>query len=230
MRALRTVLILAVVLGGILVGVDRLAAAYAESEAADGVRLGSVRAESTDVDIKGFPFLTQVAGKRFGEVDVALTGVRTTAGGHPVRIGELTAALHDVTLNDDYAIERARTASGTALTSYPDLAAASGEDAKVAYGGAGKLKVTGGVRFLGQVLTRTVTSTVTLVDGDTIRVRADEVPGEGIPGLEKLVRARTDFDWRVEGLPKGMRLTKVEPREDGLAVTVAGENVVLTAS
>ncbi|MFF0432668.1 DUF2993 domain-containing protein [Streptomyces sp. NPDC004327] len=230
MRALRRMLIATVVLCGLLAGADRLAAAYAESRAAGEVSLGGMTAESKDVDIKGFPFLTQVADKRFGEVDVALSGIRASAGGRPVRIGEMTATLADVTLDDDYAIERARSANITALISYPDLVAASGEDAKVAYGGAGKLKVTGGVRFLGQTFTRTVTSTVTLVGRDTIRVRADEVPGEGIPGLEQMVRARTDFDWRVDGLPKGMRLTKVEPRQDGLAVTGTGENVVLTTS
>ncbi|MFD0369980.1 DUF2993 domain-containing protein [Streptomyces sp. NPDC059071] len=229
MRALRTVLILAVVLGGLLVGADRVAAAYVESEAAGGVRFGTARAESTDVDIKGFPFLTQVADKRFDEVEVRLTGVRAKAGGHPVRIGELTAALRDVTLDGDYGIDRAGSANGTARIAYPDLAAASGRDAQVAYGGDGKLKVTGGVRFLGRTLTRSVLSTVTLVNGDTIRVRADEVPGEGIPGLEDMVRARTDFDRRIEGLPKGMRLTKVEARADGLVVTVAGENVTLKA-
>ncbi|MEU6980136.1 MULTISPECIES: DUF2993 domain-containing protein [unclassified Streptomyces] len=227
MRALRIVLILAVVLGGVLVGVDRLAVAYAESEAADRVRLGAVRAESTDVDIKGFPFLTQAADKRFDEVEVRLTGVRATAGGHAVRIGELTADLYDVTLNESYTSARAASASGTALISYADLGAASGRDVKVAYGGDGKLKVTGGVHVLGRTLTRSVLSTVTLLDGDTLRVRADAVPGEGIPGLEDLVRARTDFDRRIEGLPQGMKLAKVEARADGLAVSVTGKDVVL---
>ncbi|MFC8510653.1 DUF2993 domain-containing protein [Streptomyces sp. NPDC057411] len=227
MRALRIVLILAVVLGGILVGVDRLAVAYAESEAADRVRLGAVRAESTDVDIKGFPFLTQVADKRLDEVEVRLTGVRATADGRPVRIGELTADLHDVTVDEDYTSARAATATGVALLSYADLSAAAGRDVKVEYGRNGKLKVTGGVHILGRTLTRSVLSTVTLADGDTLRVRADEVPGEGIPGLEDLVRSRTDFDRRIQGLPKGMRLAKVEAREDGLAVTVTGRDVVL---
>ncbi|MEU8763493.1 DUF2993 domain-containing protein [Streptomyces sp. NPDC048659] len=227
MRALRTLLILAVVLGGILAGVDRLAVAYAESEAADRVRLGAVRAESTDVDIKGFPFLTQAVGKRLDEVEVRLTGVRATAGGQPVRIGELTASLRDVTLGEGYTSARAATATGTALISYADLGAASGRDVQVAYGGDGKLKVTGGVKVMGRSLTRSVVSTVTLVDGGTLRVRADEVPGEGIPGLEDLVRARTDFDRRIEGLPKGMTLSKVEARADGLAVSVTGRDVVL---
>ncbi|WP_137994337.1 LmeA family phospholipid-binding protein [Streptomyces vilmorinianum] len=227
MRALRILLIVAVVLGGIFVGIDRLAVSYAESEAADRVRLGPARAGSTDIDIKGFPFLTQVMDKRFDEVDVTLTGVEATAGGKKIRISEMTAALHDVTLNGDYTSARAGTATGTALISYEDLMAAADRDVKISYGGNGKVKVTGGFEILGRTLTRSVLSSVTLVDGDTIRVRADKVPGEGIPGLESLVRQRTDFDRGIGGLPEGMKLTKVEAREDGVAIAVTGTDVVL---
>jgi hypothetical protein len=228
MRALRVLLIVAVLLGGILVGLDRIAAAYAESEAADRVRLGPARAASTDVDIKGFPFLTQLMDRRFDEVDVVLTGVEATAGGRKIRIGEMTAALHDVTLNEDHTSARAATVSGTALISYADLAAASEREVKVAYGGNGKVKVTGGVEILGRTVTRSVVSTVTLIDGNTIRVRADRVPGDGIPGLEDLVRQRTDFDRQIGGLPEGMKLEKVAAREDGVAISVSGKNVALT--
>jgi hypothetical protein len=228
MRALRVLLIVAVLLGGILVGLDRIAAAYAESEAADRVRLGPARAASTDVDIKGFPFLTQLMDRRFDEVDVVLTGVEATAGGRKIRIGEMTAALHDVTLNEDHTSARAATVSGTALISYADLATASEREVKVAYGGNGKVKVTGGVEILGRTVTRSVVSTVTLIDGNTIRVRADRVPGDGIPGLEDLVRQRTDFDRQIGGLPEGMKLEKVAAREDGVAISVSGENVALT--
>ncbi|MET9372568.1 DUF2993 domain-containing protein [Streptomyces sp. NPDC002992] len=228
MRALRVLLIVAVLLGGVLVGVDRIAAAYAESEAADRVRLGPARAASTDVDIKGFPFLTQLMDRRFDEVDVVLTGVEATAGGRKIRIGEMTAALHDVTLNEDRTSARAGTVSGTALISYADLAAASEREVKVAYGGDGKVKVTGGVEILGRTVTRSVVSTVTLIDGNTIRVRADRVPGGGIPGLEDLVRQRTDFDRQIGGLPDGMKLEKVEAREDGVAISVSGRNIALT--
>ncbi|GHG30926.1 hypothetical protein GCM10018791_54550 [Streptomyces zaomyceticus] len=217
---------MAVVLGGVLVGIDRLAVAYAESEAAGRVKLSSARSEAIEVDIKGFPFLTQVVDKRFDEVDVKATGVTATAGDKRIRVGELTVALRDVTVTGDWAGAKAGSASGTALISYADLTAASDREATVAYGGNGKVKVTGGVTVMGRTLTRTVLSTVTVVNGDTIRVRADEVPGEGIPGIEELVRERTDFE-RPIGVIAGMKVEKVEPRPDGLAVTVAGKDVVL---
>ncbi|MFF5922900.1 DUF2993 domain-containing protein [Streptomyces flavochromogenes] len=226
MRALRILLIVAVVLGGVLVGIDRLAVSYAEDEAAGRVKLSSAKSDAVEVDIKGFPFLTQVADKRLDEVDVRLTGVTATAGDKNIRVGELNVALRDVTVTGDWAGAKAGSASGTALISYADLTAASDREATVAYGGNGKVKVTGGVQVMGRTLTRTVLSTVTVVNGDTIRVRADEVPGEGIPGIEDLVRARTDFD-RPIGVIAGMKVEKVEPRPDGLAVTVTGKDVVL---
>ncbi|MDX2560340.1 DUF2993 domain-containing protein [Streptomyces sp. TX20-6-3] len=226
MRALRILLIVAVVLGGVLVGIDRLAVAYAEDEAAGRVKLSSARSDAVEVDIKGFPFLTQVAAERLDEVDVRLTGVTATAGDKNIRVGELNVALRDVTVTGDWSGAKAGSASGTALISYADLTAASDQEAVVAYGGNGKVKVTGGVKVMGRTLTRTVLSTVTVVNGDTIRVRADEVPGEGIPGIEDLVRARTDFD-RSIGVIAGMKVEKVEPRPDGLAVSVTGKDVVL---
>ncbi|MFF8836443.1 DUF2993 domain-containing protein [Streptomyces sp. NPDC015130] len=226
MRALRILLIVAVVLGGVFVGIDRLAVAYAESEAASRVKLSGARSDSVEVDIKGFPFLTQVMDKRFGEVDVVAKGVETTAGSRKVKISELTAGLRDVTVTGDWAGARAGSASGTALISYADLTAASDREATVAYGGDGKLKVTGGVEIMGRTLTRSVLSTVTIVNGDTIKVRADEVPGEGIPGVEELVRKRTDFE-RPIGLIAGMKVEKVEATPEGLAVAVSGKDIAL---
>ncbi|MFG3498584.1 DUF2993 domain-containing protein [Streptomyces sp. NPDC047928] len=227
MRALRILLITAVILGGLFVLVDRIAVNVAESEAADRIQASQGLAGSTDVSIKGFPFLTQVLGKELDQVDLSLTGVEATAGGRKVRVSELTASLNDVRLEDNYFRAVAASASGTARISYADLGKASNEDVTLSYGGNGKVKVTGTVELLGQSITRSVLSTVSLADGATIRVRADKVPGEGIPGLEDMVRQRTDFDRQVDGLPAGLKIAKVEATADGLAVTVTGRNVVL---
>ncbi|MFF7847225.1 DUF2993 domain-containing protein [Streptomyces sp. NPDC007910] len=226
MRALRILLILAVVLGGIFVGIDRLAVAYAESEAAGRMKLSGAQSEAIEVDVKGFPFLTQVAAKRLDRVDVRATGIQARAGDRKIRVGELDVVLRDVTVTGDWSGATAGSASGTALISYADLTAASEREATVAYGGNGKVKVTGSVDVLGRTLTRTVLSTVSVVNGDTIRFRADEVPGQGIPGVEELVRARTDFERPLHVLA-GMKVEKVEPRPEGLVVTVSGKNIAL---
>ncbi|MEU3300252.1 MULTISPECIES: LmeA family phospholipid-binding protein [unclassified Streptomyces] len=227
MRALRILLITVVILGGLFVAADRLLLNYAESEAAEKIKARQGLSGATEVAIEGFPFLTQVVGKELERVDVTVRDIETSANGRRVVITELSAALHNVRLGSNYSSATAATATGTARISYADLTKAADEDVTVAYGGNGKLKVTGTVDILGRSLSRSVVSTVSLVDGGTIRVRADKVPGEGIPRLEDMIREKTDFDRKLSGLPEGMKLQKVQADEKGLVITVAGTDVPL---
>ncbi|MFF3061286.1 DUF2993 domain-containing protein [Streptomyces sp. NPDC057909] len=227
MRALRILLVMVVVLGGIFIAVDRAAVYFAESEAEGRVEISGSTVDSTDISIKGFPFLTQVAGSALDEVDIKLTGIETDAGGRRIRISEMNAELHDVTLADGFSSATAARATGTATVSYEDLTHAADDGVVVQYGGNGKVKVTGAVEILGRTLTRSVTSTVTLVDGHTIRVHADKVPGEGIPGLEGLVRRKTDFEREIGALPNGLKLQRIEPTKKGLEISVTGSDIPL---
>jgi hypothetical protein len=227
MRALRILLIIAVVLGGIFVAVDRAAVYFAESEAEDRVRFTGADAGSTEISIKGFPFLTQIAGSELDRVDVKLAGIQASAAGRTIRISEIRAQFHQVELGAGYTSATASRVTGTAVVSYDDLTESADNDVTVSYGGNGKVKVTGSVEILGRAVSRSVHSTVTLVDGNTIRVHADKVPGEGIPGLEDLIREETDFERRIGGLPDGMKLQKIEVTQDGLEISVTGADVEL---
>ncbi|WP_330331708.1 DUF2993 domain-containing protein [Streptomyces sp. NBC_00536] len=233
MRFLRTILIIAVVLGGILAGADRLAVGYAEDELAAKVQAGRGLAGETDVNIHGFPFLTQALDRRLEQVDVKLRGVNAAGpDGRKIRISELDARFHDVSLNSSYTGGKAARADGSAQISYADLTEASQNGVTVTYGGApGKVKVTASVEVLGRSLTRSVVSTISLVNGTTVRVRADEVPGEGLPGVESLVRKRTDFDRNLDGgLPAGLKLSALTSDASGVHLTVDGSDVVLAGS
>lgn len=228
MRALRILIVIAVVLGGLFVAADRIAVNVAESEAAERIKVQEGTADSTAVSIKGFPFLTQAIDQEFDEVEIRLGGIRTSAAGRPVRIEEMTADLFDVRVGEGYSSATAARAAGTARISYADLTEAADDGVTVAYGQNGKVKVTGSVTLpLFGKITRSVVSTVSIVDGDTIRVRADKVPGEGIPGLEGEIRKKTDFDRKLGGLPAGLKLEKVEAGPDGVVITVTGKDVRL---
>ncbi|MFJ6239224.1 DUF2993 domain-containing protein [Streptomyces griseus] len=229
MRALRILLVLVVVLGGLFLAVDRAAVYFAESEAEDRVTISGGGPATTEISIKGFPFLTQLAASRLDRVDVNLTGMEASAAGRAIRVSEVRAELRDVKLGSGYRSATAARATGTALVSYADLtAAASDGDVVVEYGGDGKAKVTGSVELLGRPISRSVLSTVTRVDGRTIKVRADKVPGEGLPGVERLVRQKTDFEGEIDGLPKGLELQEVKVTEKGLEISVTGADVSLT--
>lgn len=227
MRALRILLVGLVVLAAVFVAVDRAAVYFAESRAEDRVVVPGARISSTDVSIKGFPFLTQLAGSELGRVDVKITGLETSAAGRKLRISRMNAELHRVRLSDGFSGATAARVSGTAVISYEDLTKAASEDVVVEYGGRNKVKVTGAVNILGRPISRSVLSTVTLVDGHTVRVHADKVPGEGIPGLEDLIRGKTDFEREVGGLPNGLKLEKIEPTAAGLEISVSGTDVRL---
>ncbi|MFD3549008.1 DUF2993 domain-containing protein [Streptomyces sp. NPDC058655] len=238
MRFLRVVVIIGVVLGALFVGVDRWAVGYAENRLAERIQARQGLAGTSEVEIHGFPFLTQALSHDLDRVDLRLRGVEAMAEGRKTRLSEVDASFHGVKLNGDYSGGTAERAEGSALITYADLTAASQTGATLTYGGApGKVKVTAGVTVLGRTLTRSVVSTVALVDaedgkgGKVVRVHADEVPGEGLPGIEGLVRKKTDFDRRLDGgLPAGLQLSALTSDETGVHLSLSGSNVVLAGS
>ncbi|MFZ3471265.1 DUF2993 domain-containing protein [Streptomyces sp. 4.24] len=239
MRVLRVVVIIGVVLGGLLVGLDRWAVGYAEDRMADRIRAGLDPAVGVDVDIHGFPFLTQALSRDLDRVDLKIDGLDvSTEEGRKTHLSRLEVAFRGVELNGDYTGGTARSAEGSATVTYADLSAAAQPGVTVAYGGApGKVKVTASVEFLGKTLSRSVVSTVSLVDSGggkgakTVRVRADQVPGEGLPGIEAAVRKKTDFERRLDGgLPSGLGLTALTSDEAGIHLTVGGANLKLAGS
>ncbi|WLW54009.1 DUF2993 domain-containing protein [Streptomyces sp. YU58] len=239
MRALRILLIVAVILGGLFVVADRVAVNFAEGEVADRLKTQEGLASTPDVSIEGFPFLTQVAG---GELDDVRVGMKdyeadTGTGGQRIRIDDLQANMRGVAFSGDYSSATANAASGTASITYAELlkTAASEETelplgitAKVvglSDGGNGKIKVDVKVSALQQPVS--VLSTVT-VDGDTVRVHADSIPSfGGIQAAENEVRSITDFEQKIEGLPGGIKLDTVRAAQNGVDITVKGSNVHL---
>lgn len=245
MRALRTLLIVIVILGGIFVVVDRVAVNFAEGEAADRLKATENLASTPDVSINGFPFLTQLAGGTLDEVEVGIHDYEagTGDGAERIRIADLRADMRGVDFSTDFSSAVADSATGTATLAYDDLLKTAGgaEPGRVAPGvtarivglsdgGNGKIKVELEATVLGAELPEPVAvlSSVTVVDGDTVRVKADAVPAfGGVEIVESSVRRVTDFEQRIDGLPGGIRLDKVEAAEDGVDITVKGSDVRL---
>ncbi|CAL9496449.1 DUF2993 domain-containing protein [Streptomyces sp. NPDC058947] len=243
MRALRILLIFAVVLGGLFVIADRLAVNFAEDEAADRLKTTENLATTPDVSIKGFPFLTQVVGGSLDDIEVGIDTYEAAAGdgARKIRIDDLRADMKGVEFSGDYSSATAATATGTATVAYDELLkTAKSEPTQVAPGvtanvvglsdgGNGKIKVAVEATVLGTKLPEPVSvlSTVTVVDG-TVRVKADGLPKfAGVDLAENRVRTITDFQQRIDGLPGGIELDKVQAAPDGVEITVKGSNVRL---
>ncbi|MCT7351649.1 DUF2993 domain-containing protein [Streptomyces sp. 15-116A] len=244
MRALRILLVVVVILGGLFVIADRVAVNFAEGEAADRLKATENLADTPDVSIKGFPFLTQVAGGSLDEVEVGIQDYEATAGdgAQKIRIDDLRADMKGVEFSGDFRSATASSATGTATVSYDELLkTAESEPTQVAPGvtanvvglsdgGNGKIKVEVEATVLGTKLPEPVyvLSSVKVVDGDTVRVQADALPKFGSITLpESRVRKITDFQQRIDGLPGGIRLDKVEAGESGVHITVEGSDVRL---
>ncbi|MET9384674.1 DUF2993 domain-containing protein [Streptomyces sp. NPDC002928] len=242
MRALRVLLIVVVILGVLFVVVDRVAVHFAEGEAADKLKTTEGLANTPDVSINGFPFLTQVVGGELDDVEVGIKDydAATGNGTGTIRIDDLEAHMKSVDFSGDYSSATAATATGTATIAYDELLkAAKSEPTQVgpdvtaqvvglSDGGNGKIKVQVDATVLGVKLARPVSvlSSVT-VKGDTVQVRADSLPDLGVDLAENAVRSITDFQQVIEELPGGVQLDKVQAASDGVKISVRGSNVRL---
>ncbi|MGH3310478.1 MAG: LmeA family phospholipid-binding protein [Streptomyces sp.] len=234
MRALRKGLIVLFVLAVLFIAADRVALLVAEGEAAERIKKaeGVSSTADTSIDIKGFPFLTQVAAKELEQVDAELSGMTTKAGDEQLTVTRVDARLRHVRLSGNYSSAVADQATGTALISYDDLTKAAQDGVRVSWGGKdergkGRVKVSASITLLGQTFKRSVTSSVSVSGGDTVKLRADKVPGGSIPGLEDTIRGKIDFTREISGLPAGLELEKVVATKKGVELSVRGRGVEL---
>lgn len=221
-----------VVLLGLLLVADRVGAAVASSAIAAEVQSSSRLTAEPDVDIAGFPFLTQVIAGRYERVEVAARGVPA---------GELTLDRLDATLTG-VQVSLADALSGSvrsvpvegvqarALVPYAELARRSG-DRRLAVAPSGeRVRVTGSVQVLGQTLTAVAVSRVEVVEGD-LRVTAEEYEVGNTTADRLVSRAlgdRLDLRIPVTGLPYGLQVAGVEVEADGVAVVARTSDTVLS--
>ncbi|MFF4566639.1 DUF2993 domain-containing protein [Streptomyces sp. NPDC001435] len=229
MRALRIFLIVVVIIGGLFVIADRVAVHFAEGEAADKLKATESLAATPDVSIKGFPFLTQVAGGSLDDVEVGIKDYEaaTGNGAEKIRIDNLKAHMKGVDFSGDYSSATAADASGTATIAYDQLLnavkndpvdlplGATGKVTSLSYGGNGKVRATVVVAGVPLPVLGTVTA-----QGNTVKVHADGLPRFGNQALDV-------SEVKIDQLPGGIKLDKVQAAKDGVEITVKGSNVKL---
>ena len=229
MRALLVVILLLI---GLVLVADRVAVGFAEDRVAEQVAEKGGLAGTPEVDIDGFPFLTQAVGGRYDEVRISLTADQ---------LGQPEGTSADVVLRgvevplssvlagsvQEVPVERI---DGTATLSYALLSAQLGSGTELEREGDG-LRITRTVEVLGQQVRLTATGQVAL-DGNDLVVDVEEASGAGVdvPGF-LLDRATDLLDLRypVPALPFGLQLTGVRPAADGVDIRVEATDTVLRA-
>ena len=227
MRALLVVLLLLV---GLAVVADRVAVGVAEDRVGEQLAAKGGLAGTPEVDIAGFPFLTQAVAGTYDDVRISLTaeqldqpeGTRADIALHGVHVPLSSVVSGSV---DQVPVDRI---DGTAMLSYTLLAAQLGGDTTLRPDGDG-LRITKTVEVLGQTIPLTAAGTVSL-DGNQLVVDVEKAAGAGVDLPEFLVSRVSDLlDLRydIPALPFGLQLTAVEPAEDGVDVRVEAEDAVL---
>lgn len=242
LRRKKLVIWLAVVgvLLGLLVIGDRVAAGIAEDRVAgliaDKAADHGVQSDRPpDVDITGFPFLTQVVGGHYQQIDIHLTDLSSgdlTLPRLEIRAMEVTAALSDVMSGNGPIVAGRMEADGH--ISYDSLTATLEEatSAKVTPQGDGLLEVSATVEVMGQQIPVTGSATVSF-DGTLLQVVGENFTAEGVelpPGGQEVLDAMAQNFSReipVPSLPYDLTLEDLRLEADSIVLSASAQNVPL---
>ncbi|HLM07035.1 MAG TPA: DUF2993 domain-containing protein [Blastococcus sp.] len=227
---MKVLLVVVLLLLGLAYAADRAALGLAEDRVAEELAAQGDLAGAPDVEIAGFPFLTQAVAGRYEDVRISLTaaelgqpeGTRADIALHGVRVplsSVLSGSVQQVPVDR---------VDGTATLSYDLLSAQLGGDTTLRREGDG-LRITKTVELLGQTLPLTAAGTVTL-DGNELVIDVENAAGAGVDipfFLVDRVSDLLDLRYAVPPLPFGLRLTGVSPAEDGVEITVEATDTVL---
>ena len=224
-RRRRTLIISAIVIiGTLIIGViaaDRIVDYTTEQRIAESLEDYG----EADVDVEGFPVLTQLAG---GELDsVAITADRAQYDG--VYFTDVEADLYDVPTDTSRPIG---TVDATAVLPHSTLDSLAAEHASLPESMTfttvdGQLVLKGSL--LGQDLLVGIEPKAegrrAAVDATTIRLGSAEVDVASLPSF--LTSAISDIVIDLDFLPAGLELTDIEATDAGLSVRLHGSGVSL---
>ena len=221
----RRYVIALVIIVVLLVAIDFAARAVAENVMASKIEQQGLQ-HKPDVSIDGFPFLTQVASRDFGQVN--LVAADQTEG--PVTITSINATGRDIKLNS-YAFSSGTigSLSGTAVISFSSLGNTLTQQvgplgsllngAGLSLTAAGPHEVRASLNVL--VVSGSATWRVSRLSDNRLDVRL--VSSSGLPS--SLLSSIQDITLQLPKLPLGLTIDSVQVSPAGVVGRVSGTNV-----
>jgi hypothetical protein len=242
-----TLLAILLVLGAILVVGDRVAAQYAEREVRTQVVAAlserGVEYDTADVNVGGFPFLTQVADGRYEEITIDLTNVRLSASGREATLPRLNVVASGVKADTMQLVQGtakavAERVTGSGLVTFATLESLVDYSrynlSDVKFGEAdGALQITATGNVAGFRLPLAATADISVVKGQfQVKLRDARAVGVNAPAaarnyLENL--AERSAAAQLPQLPFDLTLDAVDVQTDGLAITATARDVPLAS-
>lgn len=224
MRAFLVVLVVLALAG---VGGDRLAQRLATDEAEQ--RLVAEGFQDPQVDVGGFPFLTQLLSREFDTVDVGSTSVQRDG----LRARGLTATATRVSAPSGGQVSVGRL-TGEATVTYDEVLRRLGlPGLRLARAGDRQVSLRRDVTVLGRTLTVTAVGRVRALDR---RLRVEPTGFELADGssvsaeLEAALKEEFSVTYPLRELPDGVSVQEITAARDGFVVQVTGEDVTFTES
>ena len=223
------VLVVALFGAGLYFG-DRFAQHRAEQKAAAALqpRLGTP--QPPQVDIEGFPFVTQVASRLIDRIHIVADQIGTTNDAL-LTLAHADLVLTDVATNDWFKTMNISHAEGTALLDYAKLSSLAG--APMTYGSDGRVELDIKTTVLGRDVEAVVSGTPRLNAKEQTMTLSDAkiaVAGVNLPEFTSqalLVALLKPIP--LKGMPLGMTVTRITAAEDGVHVDLVGDNLAVSS-
>jgi hypothetical protein len=221
---LKILLIVLLVLAVLLVAADRIGNYVAERVAANTIKSSQDLRSTPDVDIGGFPFLTQLIGRDFDKITVTAKDVPLNRNRDVLDLSQLQVTLHSITAPRDLSSVHADSATADASVTYAELSKRLGGE--VSYAGDGRVKASKSVTVGGRTFTAQITAAPILVNGalsftkvaiNGLGSLADQLPDD--------VKKLFDQRFSLQGFPFGLRVDSLRVDSDGIELVLSGSDL-----
>jgi LmeA-like phospholipid-binding len=219
----RVIIIVLIVLIALLVAADFAARAWAENKTAAEIQQHGFP-KKPNVDIEGFPFLTQVAAHKLNDIQISASNVTEPH----VQIASIDASLKNVHINGTFSGGTISSLHGTAAITFPALTNAVASEAgslgqltkaALTFSAASPSEVKATVKVL--MFKGTVVWRVTTASGNVINVQL--VSDGGLPPY--LLKPISDITLNLPKLPLGLKIQSISVNSSGLVGVLTGQNV-----
>jgi hypothetical protein len=223
------VLAFVLIIAGLYFG-DRFAQHRAEQRAAATLQPRFGTPQPPQVNIEGFPFLTQVASRSIDHVRIVADQLGETNGAL-LALAHADLALTDVVTDDWFKTMKITHAEGTALLDYAKLSSLAGTP--MTYSGDGRVEHVIKTRVLGRDVEAVVSGTPRLNAKEQTMTLSDakiSVGGVNLPEFtSQALLAAILKPIPLKGMPLGMTVTRIAAAEDGVHLDLVGDNLAVSS-
>jgi len=222
-QVLRRILIAVAVLLALVIGADRVGVYVAERVAADKLEQSQHLDSKPEVDIAGFPFLTQVASGDYEQITVDAKDVSAGAAARLLQIAHLHVVLHGVHVSDSFSRVETDRADASAHLDYAQLSKVLG--AKVGYAGDGQVKATASVTVLGRKVSGSVTARPEL-HGTSLGFGSAQGAGGLAAEVLRALQKAFAIEIPLSGIPFQVRVDSLSAGASGIDLKLSGHHLI----